>query len=67
VHYFYSPPTTKPPHHRFDKGSYIYLFEDANQGRARLEIANNPGTEDQDAFTGCKNCRVHRNLAARKG
>jgi hypothetical protein len=29
------------------------LFEDANQGRARLEIANNPGTDDQDAFDGC--------------
>ncbi|KAM7222530.1 hypothetical protein V8F06_002024 [Rhypophila decipiens] len=52
IHYFYGPPTANPPHHRFDKGSYIYLFEDANQGRARLEIANRPGTEDQDAFDG---------------
>ncbi|KAL2199399.1 hypothetical protein P885DRAFT_75817 [Corynascus similis CBS 632.67] len=52
IHYFYGPPTDKPPHHRFDKGSYVYLFEDANQGRARLEIANNAGTEDQDAFDG---------------
>ncbi|KAL1843485.1 hypothetical protein VTJ49DRAFT_1356 [Mycothermus thermophilus] len=52
VHYFYGPRTDKPPHHRFDKESYVYLFEDANQGRARLEIANNPGTEDQDAFDG---------------
>ncbi|KAL2271327.1 hypothetical protein VTJ83DRAFT_698 [Remersonia thermophila] len=52
VHYFYGPPTDKPPHHRFDKESYVYLFEDANQGRARLEIANHPGTEDQDAFDG---------------
>ncbi|KAK0668329.1 hypothetical protein QBC41DRAFT_365569 [Cercophora samala] len=52
VHYFYGPPTNNPPHHRFDKGSYVYLFEDPNQGRARLEIANQPGTEDQDAFDG---------------
>jgi hypothetical protein len=32
----------------------VYLFEDANQGRARVEIANQPGTEDQDAVDGCK-------------
>ncbi|KAG7292880.1 hypothetical protein NEMBOFW57_002925 [Staphylotrichum longicolle] len=58
VHYFYGPPTDNPPHHRFDKGSYVYLFEDANQGRARLEIANHPGTDDQDAFDGYLD-RVH--------
>ncbi|KAL2129259.1 hypothetical protein VTI74DRAFT_7996 [Chaetomium olivicolor] len=52
IHYFYGPPTDNPPHHRFDKGSYVYLFEDPNQGRARLEIANHPGTDDQDAFDG---------------
>ncbi|KAL2021644.1 hypothetical protein VTK56DRAFT_6997 [Thermocarpiscus australiensis] len=52
IHYFYGPPEDNPPHHRFDKGSYVYLFEDANQGRARLEIANHPGTDDQDAFDG---------------
>ncbi|KAK4193258.1 hypothetical protein QBC35DRAFT_100431 [Podospora australis] len=52
VHYFYGPPTDKPPHHRFDKDSYVYLFEDADQRRARLEIANQPGTDDQDAFDG---------------
>ncbi|KAI8629779.1 hypothetical protein F5Y19DRAFT_431813 [Xylariaceae sp. FL1651] len=52
VHYFYGPPTARPPHHRFDKGSYIYLFENANDRRARLEIANQPGTDDQDAFDG---------------
>ena len=54
VHYFYGPPEDKPPHHRFDKGSYVYLFEDVNQLRARIEIANQPGCEDQDAFDGCK-------------
>ncbi|KAK1961940.1 hypothetical protein LY78DRAFT_587652 [Colletotrichum sublineola] len=52
VHYFYGPPTNNPPHHRFDKGSYIYLFENANERRARIEVANQPGTEDQDAFDG---------------
>ncbi|KAI1463997.1 uncharacterized protein F4812DRAFT_463054 [Daldinia caldariorum] len=52
VHYFYGPPEANPPHHRFDKGSYVYLFENANDRRARIEIANHPGTEDQDAFDG---------------
>ncbi|KAI0020148.1 hypothetical protein F4780DRAFT_743901 [Xylariomycetidae sp. FL0641] len=52
VHYFYAPPTTKPPHHRFDKGSYVYLFENANDRRARIEIANQPGTDEQAAFDG---------------
>ncbi|KAI5857376.1 hypothetical protein GGS23DRAFT_587761 [Durotheca rogersii] len=52
VHYFYGPPEAHPPHHRFDKGSYVYLFENANDRRARIEIANQPGTDDQDAFDG---------------
>ncbi|KAI0427045.1 hypothetical protein F5Y09DRAFT_317217 [Xylaria sp. FL1042] len=52
IHYFYGPPTANPPHHRFDKGSYVYLFENASQRRARIEIANQPGTDDQDAFDG---------------
>ncbi|KAF3065808.1 hypothetical protein GL218_09364 [Daldinia childiae] len=52
VHYFYGPPEAKLPHHRFDKGSYVYLFENANDRRARIEVANQPGTDDQDAFDG---------------
>ncbi|PHH60192.1 hypothetical protein CDD81_1972 [Ophiocordyceps australis] len=52
VHYLYSPPEIKPPHQRFDRGSYVYLFENANERRCRIEIANNPGTSDQDAFDG---------------
>ncbi|KFY06187.1 hypothetical protein V492_08122 [Pseudogymnoascus sp. VKM F-4246] len=52
VHYFYGPPTAKPPHHRFDKGSYLYLYENAAQRRARIEVANSAGTPDQDAFDG---------------
>lgn len=54
MHYFYGPPTTKPAHHRFDKGSYVYLFENPSQGKARLEVANHAGTQDQDAFNGCR-------------
>ncbi len=53
IHYYYGPPTANPPHHRFDKGSYVYLFENASQRRARIEIANKAGTPGQDAFTGC--------------
>ena len=53
VHYHYRNPTSKPAHHRFDKDSYVYLFENIAQRRARLEIANNAGSPDQDAFTGC--------------
>ncbi|KAI1058784.1 hypothetical protein LB507_003482 [Fusarium sp. FIESC RH6] len=52
IHYFYGPEHVKPRHHRFDKGSYVYLFENANERRCRIEIANQPGTEDQDAFEG---------------
>ncbi|RYP07812.1 hypothetical protein DL765_009011 [Monosporascus sp. GIB2] len=52
VHYFYGDPAADPPHHRFDKGSYVYLFENANDRRARIEVANQPGTDNQDAFDG---------------
>ncbi|KAJ4297308.1 hypothetical protein N0V88_004226 [Collariella sp. IMI 366227] len=58
IHYFYGSPTDNPPHHRFDKGSYVYLFEDPNLGRARLEVANQAGTDDQDAFDGYLD-RIH--------
>ena len=54
VHYYYSDPSQKPPRRRFDKGSYVYLFENAAERRVRVEIANNAGTDDQDAFEGCK-------------
>ncbi|KAF2271126.1 hypothetical protein CC78DRAFT_563675 [Lojkania enalia] len=52
VHYFISPPTTKPPHHRFDKGSYVYLYHSPMSQKGRIEIANHAGTPDQDAFAG---------------
>ncbi|EFW99425.1 RNA recognition motif-containing protein [Grosmannia clavigera kw1407] len=56
IHYFYGPETDNPPHHRFDKGSYVYLFENAVEGRTRIEVANRPGTELQDAFDGYLDC-----------
>ncbi|KAK7421692.1 hypothetical protein QQZ08_009866 [Neonectria magnoliae] len=52
IHYYYGAPDVKPRHHRFDKGSYVYLFENPNERRCRIEVANNPGGEDQDAFDG---------------
>ncbi|KAF2273687.1 uncharacterized protein EI97DRAFT_435857 [Westerdykella ornata] len=52
VHYYFSPPTQKPPHHRFDKSSYVYLYHNPIQQSGRIEIANHAGTPDQDAFAG---------------
>ncbi|KAF2643016.1 hypothetical protein P280DRAFT_242084 [Massarina eburnea CBS 473.64] len=52
VHYYFSPPTYPSPHHRFDKGSYVYLYHNPIQQRGRIEIANHAGTPEQDAFAG---------------
>ena len=52
MHYFFSPPASKPPHHTFDRGSYVYLFHNAAEHKAKLEIANHAGTPDQTAFSG---------------
>ncbi|KAF7589292.1 hypothetical protein BBP40_004512 [Aspergillus hancockii] len=52
IHYYFTAPTPKPLHHRFDKGSYLYLYHNAAQQRTRIEVANNAGTPDQDAFHG---------------
>ncbi|KAF2741293.1 hypothetical protein EJ04DRAFT_507128 [Polyplosphaeria fusca] len=52
VHYYFSQPTQKPPHHRFDKGSYVYVYHSPIQQKGRLEIANHAGTPEQDAFAG---------------
>ncbi|KAG5295712.1 RNA recognition motif-containing protein [Histoplasma capsulatum] len=52
VHYYFSAPTPRPLHHRFDKGSYLYIYHDAAQNKARMEIANHPGMPEQDAFCG---------------
>ncbi|KAI9862409.1 MAG: hypothetical protein M1824_001402 [Vezdaea acicularis] len=45
-------PKQRPPHHRFDKGSYVYLYHNPHQDIVKLEVANNAGTPDQDAFYG---------------
>ncbi|KAF2089163.1 hypothetical protein K490DRAFT_72769 [Saccharata proteae CBS 121410] len=52
VHYFFTHPDSKPSHHRFDKSSYVYLYYNAGERRARIEIANHAGTPEQDAFMG---------------
>jgi hypothetical protein len=60
IHYYFTEPTRRPLpyHHRFDKGSYLYIYHDASQNKARIEIANNPGSPEQDAFCGNLN-NVH--------
>ncbi|EME48934.1 hypothetical protein DOTSEDRAFT_67848 [Dothistroma septosporum NZE10] len=52
VHYYFNDPASRPPHHRFDRGSYVYLYHNAVQRQTKLEIANHAGTPDQDAFFG---------------
>ncbi|KAF3480645.1 uncharacterized protein GIQ15_05992 [Arthroderma uncinatum] len=52
VHYYFTAPSPHPTHHRFDKGSYLYIYHNPTQGGSRIEIANNPGTREQDAFNG---------------
>ncbi|OCK78493.1 hypothetical protein K432DRAFT_356699 [Lepidopterella palustris CBS 459.81] len=52
IHYYFNPPTSKLLHHRFDKSSYVYLYQNPMQQRGRIEIANHAGTPDQDAFMG---------------
>ncbi|KAF2483915.1 hypothetical protein BDY17DRAFT_322806 [Neohortaea acidophila] len=52
VHYYFNDPSQKPQHHRFDRGSYVYLFHNPTENRVKLEVANHAGTPDQDAFSG---------------
>ncbi|KAI0606395.1 PAT1 multi-domain protein [Pyrenophora tritici-repentis] len=52
VHYYISPPSQHPPHHRFDKSSYVYLYHNPMRQSGRIEIANHAGTPNQDAFAG---------------
>ncbi|KAF2437175.1 hypothetical protein EJ08DRAFT_684701 [Tothia fuscella] len=52
VHSYFGSPAAKPVHHRFDKKSYLYLYHDVMNKRGRVEVANHPGTADQDAFSG---------------
>ncbi|MCJ1353614.1 MAG: hypothetical protein MMC33_003601 [Icmadophila ericetorum] len=64
VHYYFDNPSPRPLHHRFDKGSYIYLYRDTEISRGRLEVANHAGTPEQDAFSGyldaSKICRSYK-------
>ncbi|KAF1349977.1 hypothetical protein BDV97DRAFT_352904 [Delphinella strobiligena] len=52
VHYYFNPPSSRPVHDRFDRGSYVYLYHNTTQRKARIEVANAAGTPDQDAFNG---------------
>ncbi|KAI4182867.1 MAG: hypothetical protein LQ348_004788 [Seirophora lacunosa] len=52
VHYYFSVPTPRPLSHRFDKGSYLYLYKNKEDRGGRIEVANNVGKPEQDAFTG---------------
>lgn len=59
IHYYFAPPTVRPVLHRFDKASYFYVYHNPTRQTSRIEIANNPGTSDQDAFNGyLDTCRV---------
>ncbi|ETN38390.1 uncharacterized protein HMPREF1541_06425 [Cyphellophora europaea CBS 101466] len=59
IHYYFAPPTVRPVLHRFDKASYFYIYHNSTRGFTRIEVANNPGTPDQDAFNGqLDNCRI---------
>ncbi|KAK5090263.1 hypothetical protein LTR05_000434 [Lithohypha guttulata] len=58
-HYYFGQPTVRPSVHRFDKGSYFYIYYNATRNSSRIEVANNPGTADQDAFNGyIDTCRI---------
>ncbi|GKZ69157.1 hypothetical protein AnigIFM50267_004344 [Aspergillus niger] len=52
IHYYFAAPCPKPLHHRFDKGCYLYLYLNSALQKVRIEVANNPGTPEQDAFNG---------------
>ncbi|KAI4111642.1 MAG: hypothetical protein LQ339_000513 [Xanthoria mediterranea] len=64
VHYYFSAPTPRPLSHRFDKGSYLYLYRNTSDHGGRIEVANNVGKPEQDAFTGAldtvKVCQSHK-------
>lgn len=60
VHYYFSAPTPRPAAHRFDKGSYLYFYGNKSGNGGRLEIANNVGKPEQDAFTGSMESTIVR-------
>jgi len=61
VHYYFTQPTTRPLLHRFDKASYFYIYYNSTNRTTRLEIANNPGSHEQDAFSGRMESRIRLN------
>ncbi|RKF65495.1 hypothetical protein OnM2_007005 [Erysiphe neolycopersici] len=52
VHYIYNSLTAQPLHHRFDKESHVYLYENASKRQTRIEITNQTGTRNKDAVDG---------------
>lgn len=53
VRYIFSASTQRHERHdRFEQGSYFYVYHNEHSGQARIEIANNAGTPDQDAIEG---------------
>ena len=45
--------------HRFEKATYLYIYYNATRQISRLEVANGPGTPEQDAFNGyLEDCSV---------
>ncbi|KAK5073438.1 hypothetical protein LTR70_010206 [Exophiala xenobiotica] len=59
IHYYFAQPTIRPLLQRFDKASYFYIYYNSTRHSSRIEIANNPGTPDQDAFNGyIDTCRI---------
>lgn len=58
-HYYFAQPTARPSLHRFDKASYFYVYYNSTRQTSRIEVANNPGTPEQDAFNGSLDtCRI---------
>ncbi|RMD39309.1 hypothetical protein DV735_g5815, partial [Chaetothyriales sp. CBS 134920] len=59
IHYYFGTPTVHPLLHRFDKASYFYIYYNSTRQTSRIEVANHPGTPDQDAFHGyLDSCRI---------
>ncbi|RMZ79150.1 hypothetical protein DV738_g3537, partial [Chaetothyriales sp. CBS 135597] len=59
IHYYFGTPTVHPLLHRFDKASYFYIYYNSTRQTSRIEVANHPGTPDQDAFNGyLDSCRI---------
>jgi len=58
VHSYFNTPSPRPLDHRFDKGSYLYLYGDKCGNGGRIEIANHVGKPEQDAFSGSEHAAL---------